>query len=356
MIRPIFLHIGLPKTGTSSIQQYLRNNRAPMRRQGFVVPTTLGRLNHEHVTLHALADRDKSTVRRRHGLLSVEAVRTFREGLRAELAKEAAAWSLDEAVVVSGEHMSMLHKPEEFERLKELTAVMGASRPVRVVVYLRRQDLYCLSGYSQRIKAGAVLQWSELEKEIDRSEFDYEAMLARWSGSFGKESIDVRVFERGQWAGGELISDFMAALGCSIGPEFGKAIHKNASLDIRSLEFMRRLNRWYPRLVDGAPNPQRQKLVSAMHKISAGPPARMKPELAAKFLERYRDGNARVAREYLGRSDGRLFLVDPGDEHEQPPVLTLDDAVELSARLWAVASGLDAPSRKADKAESDIGL
>src|SRR4051812_36051133 len=154
MIRPIFLHIGLPKTGTSSIQQYLHNNRAPMRRQGFVVPTTLGRLNHEHVALYALADRDKSTVRRRHGLLSVEAVRTFREGLRSELAEEAATWSSDDAVVVSGEHMSMLQEPEEFDRLKELIALMGAGRPVRVIVYLRRQDLYCLSGYSQRLKAG----------------------------------------------------------------------------------------------------------------------------------------------------------------------------------------------------------
>lgn len=348
MAKPVFLHIGMPKTGTSSIQQYLRNNRVALRGHDFIVPTTLGHLNHENVSLFALADRSRSTVRRRHGLMSVEAVHAFRNALMVDWTNELAKWSPHEAVVVTGEHMSLLQEPDEFVRLKQFLGLLG-DRPVRVIVYLRRQDLYCLSGYSQRIKGGSRLQWSELEKEIDRQEFDYETMLRRWKEAFGKESIVVRPFEAAQWANGDLICDFMSIIGCPIGPEFRSAVRKNVSLDARSLEFLRRLNHWYPQFVKGRLNPQRQPLVSAMQRIAGGVPARMKHEVALAFQERYRESNARIAREYLGRADGRLFFIDPEDEAEQAPALEIDDAIEITAKLWALAQQTAPPSGRDDR-------
>jgi hypothetical protein len=343
--KPVILHIGMPKTGTSSIQQYLHNNRSALRGRGFVVPTTPGRLNHESIALYALADASRATIRRRHELLSVAAVKRFRESFLTDLASEAAGWRDDETVILTNEHMSQLGEPEEFGRLQELLAILGR-RPVRVVIYLRRQDLSCLSGYSQRIKTGGTLHWSELTGEIDRSVFDYEAILERWRSVFGKESLSVRVFERRQWVRGDLIWDFLSAVGCEEGPDLGKSVHKNESLDARSLEYLRRLNPWYPRFVDGRLNPRRQALVAAMQRIAEGPSLRMDRDLAEKFLDRYREGNARIAREYLGRSDGRLFLDMPSDEPAPAPALSIDDAMEISAKLWAVGQDLDPPTKR----------
>src|SRR4051794_21843291 len=120
MAKPVFLHIGMPKTGTSSIQQYLRNNRSVLKRHGFIVPITLGRLNHENVALYALDDKSKATVRQRHELLSVPAIKEFRRKLLADFSEETAEWTGSEAIVITGEHMSMLCELDEFDRLRQL--------------------------------------------------------------------------------------------------------------------------------------------------------------------------------------------------------------------------------------------
>lgn len=343
MSSPIFLHIGMPKTGTSSIQAYLHENREALRRQGLVVPLAPGRKNHSKITLYAHAYKSRVTIRRAHDLVGLSKVKQFRDTFRAELKEEASRWSRDEAVVFTGEHMSLLHEPEEFERLKELLSVMG-KRPVRIVVYLRRQDLFYLSGYSQRIKNGSTQPWSELGENFDPSIYDYAALLEGWKTAFGKESIVVRVFERPQMIGGDLIKDFMSVIGLKDAP-LSETVRKNESLDYRSLEFLRRLNPWYPRFVNGQLNKHRRALVSAMEQLSVGPSLRMGRAEALAFLAQYEDSNSRVAREYLGRSDGRLFLDDPKDEPEQAPSLSLDDVIEMSSKLWAIANKIESTSQ-----------
>src|SRR5262249_23270300 len=133
---------------------------------------------------------------------------------------------------------------------------------------------------------------------------------------------------------------------------FSSAVHKNVSLDARSLEFLRRLNRWYPPFIEGHLNPHRQRLVSAVHRIAGGQPGRMDRELALEFQKRYREGNARIAQEYLGRADGRLFFEKPGDDPEQAPGLAVDDAIEIAARLWAVAHNVELSSMPSPRSKS----
>lgn len=349
MSSPIFLHIGMPKTGTSSIQAYLHQNRKALRRHGLVVPQSPGRKNHSKITLYAHAYRSRVAIRRAHDLVGLPKVQQFRETFRAELREEASRWSLDDAVVLTGEHMSLLREPEEFDRLKELLRTMG-DRPVRIVVYLRRQDLFYLSGYSQRIKNGSTLPWSDLSENFDPSVYDYASLLEGWKSAFGRENIIVRVFERPQMIGGDLIRDFLSVIGFEDAP-VAETVRKNESLDYRSLEFLRRLNPWYPRFVGGHLNKNRRALVSAMEQISEGPSLRMGRADAVAFLSQYQESNSRIAREYLGRSDGRLFLDDPKDEPEQPPSLSLDDVMEMTAKLWAISNKIE-PSP--DSPESPI--
>lgn len=335
----IFLHIGMPKTGTTSIQAFLHENRQKLRNCSLVVPTAAGQKNHSGLTLYALNDDNKDTLRRAHGLVTVPAVRRFRETLEEKLGKEAVNWKQEDTIVLTNEHMSLLREAEEFQRLKKLLAV-GGDRQIRVVIYLRRQDLAYLSGYSQRIKNGAVVRWSELEERYDPTIWDYVSVLEGWRQAFGRENIIVRPFERSQMVGGDLIKDFLTAIGFGDFPIEG-AVNKNESLDARSLEFLRRLNKWYPRFVDGRLNTHRRALVLAMEKLSTGPSIRMERESAIEFLKQYEECNRTVAREYLGRPDGKLFLDIPKDEAEQQPSLSIDEVIEISAKLWAAANKID---------------
>ena len=283
-------------------------------------------------------------------------MRGFRESLLAALKADAAAWADDDTVILSSEHLIHLRSPEEFGRLKEVLAAMGP-RPVRIVIYLRRQDAYYVSSYAQHVRGGSTANWRSAES-FENLVLDYRVLLDRWESAFGRESICVRVFERGQMAGNDAVADFMAFVGCPLAGAVNVEI--NVSLGARETEFLRRLNPRFPRFVDGQLNEQRRSLVQALTGISGGPPLRLDRQYALEIIARYRDSNAAIAAKYLGRTDGQLFYELPDDSPEQPPTLSVDEAVEIGARLWAFVHQRDpkptGENRKAKKAERLAGM
>lgn len=46
-LKCLYLHIGLEKTGTTSVQAFLHMNRAPLAQAGIWMPGCLGHLNHK---------------------------------------------------------------------------------------------------------------------------------------------------------------------------------------------------------------------------------------------------------------------------------------------------------------------
>jgi hypothetical protein len=355
-IRPIFLHIGTHKTGTSSIQHYLAKGRATLRRRGFVVPAVAGQKNHYNLPLYALSDDDRSALRLTHGLTSEAQVHEFRRSFLEALEADVRSWADDDTILLSSEHLIHLRAPAEFGRLKEVLAAMGP-RPVRIVIYLRRQDAYYVSAYAQHIRGGSTDAWLSKES-FDHLVLDYRVILDRWGDAFGRENLCIRPFERSQLVGNDAVVDFLAFVGCS-GIE-GATAERNVSLDAQATEFLRRLNPLFPRFVDDRINEDRRALVQALTSISKGPQLRLDRNSAMEILARYQESNAEIATRYLGRADGRLFHESPGEHPAQPPTLSVDEAAELGARLWALAHRTHAEPagerKRAKKAERMAGM
>src|SRR5215471_11213896 len=53
----VVLHVGMRKTGTSSIQFFLRDNREPLASRGVLYPTTPGRARHYRLSLSVKSHR-----------------------------------------------------------------------------------------------------------------------------------------------------------------------------------------------------------------------------------------------------------------------------------------------------------
>lgn len=287
-----------------------------------------------------------------HGLTSGEQVREFRRSFLEALEADAHSWADDDTILLSSEHLIHLKVPAEFARLKEVLAAMGP-RPVRIVIYLRRQDVYYVSAYAQNIRGGSTDAWLSKES-FEHLVLDYRVLLDRWADEFGRENLCIRAFERSQLTGNDVVVDFLSFVGFS-GIE-GATVERNVSLDARATEFLRHLNPLFPRFVDDRLNEDRRALVHALTSISSGPQLRLDRKHALEILARYRDSNAEIASTYLGRADGRLFHEVPGDHPEEPPGLSVDEAAELGARLWAFAhrgraepTGENQKSRKAER-------
>jgi hypothetical protein len=90
-----------------------------------------------------------------------------------------------------------------------------------------------------------------------------------------------------------------------------------------------------PVLANGRPNPNRGAIAEAMAAMSSSDRLAPAAEAAIAFLGKFAASNAEVARKYLNRADGVLFMQRPSpDRHERLPFLDVEKAVEIATKLW----------------------
>lgn len=326
----IYLHIGTPKTGTTSIQNFLDVNTPALAQQGIVVPRSLGERNHRRLCLYAMDEHRIDKLRRSKRMLTPEIVRLYREKVLREFRAEIATFPPARHVAMTSEFMMRLRRRDELERLKEFVCLTGQT-DIRIVIYLRRQDLYYTSGYSQAIKGGKDIPFAP-EGEISEQANYYDRNLQVWADVFGSAALIVRPFERRSLKNGDVIDDFMAILGMDDLTGFERLAAHNESLDAYTVEFLRLLNSEVPRRDHGRENYGRARLIHALETISNGPRLRMGRENAERFLHNFEESNRSVARVYLNRET--LFEEPVADLAGMEPVLALEDARWISATLF----------------------
>jgi hypothetical protein len=217
----IYLHIGLNKTGTSSLQDFFSMNAAALRCEGVHYPA-VGRDGAAH---HALSKWLKSP-----------------KGL--ELGAQAPMVSLlleeirdADKVVLSSEDFHT-HGPRSIEQMARLFA----DHEVRVVLYLREHVRYLASWYQQNVQA------THLSCAFDTFCYFTRKPLARiadqWARQFGSDMVTVRLYDRGTLSGGDIVQDFaeIAGLGGDLSRFERKAYESNPSVSGNLLFAKRLLN------------------------------------------------------------------------------------------------------------------
>ena len=178
-MKHIFLHIGLPKTGTSTLQNFLFENAAELKAQGALYPKGLW------------------DVKRRHP----ELAHCF---LPANRKRYAHVWSEMHTIIQQADEEVIVLSSEAFSNLnaKALELLKKELSPYQVtlVAYLRRLDLWIESSYLQNIKSGAYTgTMTDFLPRVAPDIFYKKVLL--WQNLFGKDNLEVRLLER------ELIPD-----------------------------------------------------------------------------------------------------------------------------------------------------
>lgn len=195
MRKQIFIHIGIGKTGTSSIQHVLSEHRADLERQSFLYPTTGQRWEKYgcgHFDLTPL------------GVPGIQgALSGLYDRLDAELAECAAS-----KVILSSELLSFALDGfirDLANRLKE--------HDVRVVFYAREQCSLIESTFLWWQKVGNdYLGDIRSFYDVHQDSFDLLARVSPWARVFGHDRIMCRLYDR-QLMGGNVVNDIAQALG-----------------------------------------------------------------------------------------------------------------------------------------------
>lgn len=191
----LWLHIGSPKTGSSSIQDFLFANRGTLSQYGLALLTPGPQQPSANRLAGAIGARNKHDP--------------------AEVAKHCFAHAKNGAPGDAGLSSEEFYLEDPARIAKVLSPhIAEHDAEVQIVLYLRRQDLFIDSFYSQRRKTGRFR--GSLQDFILRfapREMNYVAMIDLWRSAFPGAKIHLRRFERPRFPEGDIVNDFMQVIG-----------------------------------------------------------------------------------------------------------------------------------------------
>lgn len=316
--RRCVLHIGTEKTGTTTIQSFLAGNRGALAEDGVVYVKEAGRNGNSQTAFAICAEPSlwEKFTPAGYDPGSQEDLTDWRKLFSENIQAEFDALPHVHTWVISCEHFqSRLRNVRSILALKEFLSPWVEN--FEVVLYLRRQDRMALSAYSTKLKSGwtgdgnSVLVSKRGKNGKLPYYFDYETLYRNWSKVFGDASMVVRIFDRAEFVGGDLLQDFCAAAGLLYA---GKRIPvtRNESLSKEATDFIYAMNKQLPH-TEGRKNPFRASMVRLVSEAAPGKGVSVSRREAENFYSTFRESNERLRRLAFPQRDAPLFSEDFSD-------------------------------------------
>ncbi len=306
------LHIGIEKTGTTSIQEFLHLNRKLLQVQSINFPSFLGTRNHLKLAAFCMNDDNITQFAKQNSIDTPQQKKEWNKSLEKKFSNEIKQISKQVSTVIfSSEHFaSYLKSQNEILRLKDFLSTFFYQ--FQVIIYIRRQDLIACSMAGTMAKAGIENGIATGNNIIRKQYYNFDKTLKKWSLAFGKENICLRVFEESKLLQGDLILDFMHAAGIKNNPDFSLPSRLNTSPSAMAIEAAWHFIKIFPEQDDLSQwKLMRDFRVELMRQVSnrfPGPPKRLHKADAVNIYNFYHKSNLRVARQWLDRED--LFMDD----------------------------------------------
>lgn len=319
-MKTLYLHIGMPRTATTVLQRFCADNQEELNRQGYCYPVmpfryrNAGQLRTAHFMFGRVTDEN--------GNRDIEKEKQyFREGFETLYS----AFASYDNVILSDEGLWNCGFRDRDSVWAKLKREMEAKHfTTKVIVYLRRQDDFLFSWWSQRIKEGlyqeCVLSWEEMTREMPIVHLDYYEMLHDISEYVGKENLIVRRFDREYFTGGSIYEDFVNVIGLEYSDAFKiQAETLNRGLTKNNAEIKRILNK-LPDL-DVHSNWMFQNILA--HNSNSKKDNRkysmFSRQEAEELYEKYREGNRLIGEAYMGMEKEDLFPFEYNAEQKWTP-------------------------------------
>jgi hypothetical protein len=278
----IVFHLGLFKTGTTSLQNALYGARAQLLEKGVLYPDGgPGRENHRFLTpLFKAEDRVERSIRQAYGFDRARML-AGAEALWEAIRREAER-TRPKLLVLSTEHLFAGATAEGFRELRRRLAQMSGD--VDLVLYFREPAAHFASTVQQAIKTGQrpfMLRPDWLQGSIPELE-----------AAFGR-SIAACVADRDQLVGGDIVRDFIARfVSPVVGPVEAQATVLNESISPEVAAILDSFRRgrypdWPRQMPDFHSLRRVLARVEALAPRAAG--GRLRPEIAAACRAGARD-------------------------------------------------------------------
>ena len=323
----LYLHIGLSKTGTTAIQNFLWNYRKKLLNDYSILYPNAG-ISHRDIALahHELAvsiykpEEAKSVV--------VQDIREYEK----KIIKEIEITSCNK-IILSSEVFMHIRFPDSYEKLKNF--LNKITKDLTIIVYFRRQDIWHESSYSQVIKDYFIKESVSFNSSVSHSKsltwlLFFDKFLSRWQAAFPNAQIIPRIYDRKLFPEGNVILDFLSILGIDMPEAKEYKIESNPSLSHLSTLVLRKINEKF----DLSPE-EHGKVVQYLFKLDREEGSPLKTfftlQERIEFLEHFRESNERFFREWFG-TENKFLLTEEEikfyEEQDKIPMEYIEKMVE----------------------------
>ncbi|XAK03178.1 hypothetical protein AAID96_03550 [Campylobacter coli] len=305
-----YVHIGTEKTGTTSIQTFLSNNRDLLKKQEIIYTSSLGSNGSQWSFTFLAYNNIRSDEYCLSGrFYTKHNFKKHKNKIFLNLKKELKKTNCRK-LLISSEHLSSrLQDLREIKRCKEILNILGF-KEIKILVYLREISNMVTSSYSTELKAGKP---SPDLKSCYNFEYlgAYNKILFKWQKIFGKENLIVRLFDKDKFYQGDLLKDFIYSMGLKWDDGFFIPLKQNETLDLIGIELLKRINKHLPWQVEDKINHSRgdlSKYICQYFQNSKDPHLKFQPpkEIIQSYIDYFEESNEWVRKEFFPHKE-RLF-------------------------------------------------
>ncbi len=324
-MRPkIILHVGTEKTGSTSIQNMLKGSYDVLLESGVLFPKSIGLPCNINLTACALEDKPNHPIR---GLLGLQEggvyskyVSETKRALREEIKRTSPS-----VIIISDEHINAhLSTVESLLLYKSICEEYGDIESV--IIYLRQQDEFRLSIFSEAVKAGNLTK-IDLEDllpvfDVIPYRLNYLSVLDNLSEAFGKNLIIPRIYDREKFPGRDICADFLNVTGIELTLEGLEEREKNKTVDAKIIRHLALISSSLKGFNTPWAEKLRQKIIQICEKIFTGPGPILQKEAHMRFLDQFEKQNKILSDKYFrtGNSKGALFPNHYLKERSKKPI------------------------------------
>lgn len=292
-IKRLILHIGTPKTGSTSIQESLGNSRDALLQHNIHYPSNRP-FNHIFSFIPIFLDDPDTSFVFTIQLKSDEDKDTKIQGYRETWIKEIESCEKDNFIISAEDFTFSYFTEDSVKRLKSF--VEQYFEEVTIIAYVRHYDQLISSQIQQEVMIGYIpASIGELVQEFLNCPptISYQESLRKWINVFGSENLIVRPFDPLAFQNGNLLADFFHTLGLPADDISIPEIMSNVSLGKHAVVFLQKYNQIYPLYVNDSINTERgmakKRYPGYLYRNIAGEKFKLElvytPEQAQRFNE-----------------------------------------------------------------------